>query len=122
MHDWTWIIFLGVLLLAFLLMKRRGQIDAVQAREFLRDGAMLIDVRTPGEFSSAHLPHAINIPLDQVGAAVPRRVPQKDQVILLHCQSGMRSAAAQRQLRSLGYSRAFNLGSYSRAAHIVKQG
>jgi rhodanese-related sulfurtransferase len=40
-------------------------------------------------------------------------------VILLHCQSGMRSGVAKKKLNALGYSNAYNLGSYGRAAEIV---
>ena len=47
------------------------------------------------------------------------RVPDKNQVMLLHCQSGMRSAVAVGKLKSIGYANAFNLGSLSRAKAIV---
>jgi rhodanese-related sulfurtransferase len=39
--------------------------------------------------------------------------------VLLHCQSGMRSGLAMKKLKRLGYANVFNLGSYSRASHIV---
>jgi phage shock protein E len=79
----------------------------------------VIDVRTPSEFSSGHLPSAINIPLYQIETTLPRRVKDKSLVLLLHCQSGIRSGLAKRKLKALGYSNAFNLGSYGRAAEIV---
>jgi rhodanese-related sulfurtransferase len=41
-------------------------------------------------------------------------------VLLLHCHSGMRSGMARKKLVALGYTHAFNLGSYSRAVQIVK--
>lgn len=41
-----------------------------QARSRLHDLAV-IDVRTPGEYASGHLPDALNIPLDQVRRALP---------------------------------------------------
>jgi rhodanese-related sulfurtransferase len=46
-------------------------------------------------------------------------VQDKNQVLLLHCQSGMRSGVASKRLKRLGYAKAFNLGSYSRAARLV---
>ena len=81
----------------------------------------MIDVRTAGEFSSGHLTNAINIPLDEIATAVPQRVKDKSQVLLLHCASGMRSGMAQKKLKALGYTNAFNLGSYGRAESILKQ-
>ncbi len=62
---------------------------------------------------------AINIPLDVIVAAMPVRMPDRNQVLLLHCQSGMRSGVAVKKLKSLGYTNAFNLGSLSRARAIV---
>ena len=108
-----------IVLTAFILLKRAGQISTKKALAHLKNGALVIDVRTPSEFSSGHLPSAINLPLDQIETTLPRRVKDKSQVILLHCQSGMRSGVAKKKLNALGYSNAFNLGSYGRAAEIA---
>ncbi len=107
-------------LAVLLLLKRAGQISAARARGYLRDGALVIDVRTRAEFNSGHLTEAINIPLDEIDIAMPRQVKDKNNVLLLHCQSGMRSGIAQRKLKTLGYSNVFNLGSYGRATAIVR--
>ena len=108
-----------IVLTAFILLKRAGQISTKKALAHLKNGALVIDVRTPSEFSSGHLPSAINLPLDQIETTLPRRVKDKSQVILLHCQSGMRSGVAKKKLNALGYAKAFNLGSYGRAAQIA---
>lgn len=118
--NWTSILAVFAVLALFILLKRMGQISAKDAQQHLKDGALLIDVRTVGEFSSGHLPGAINIPLDQMKTAVPRRVKEKNKVLLLHCQTGMRSGAAKHKLKGMGYAKAFNLGSYGRAAQIVR--
>lgn len=122
MHTWIWIIVFVVFLSVLAFLRVSGQVPVEVAKKLLGEGAVVIDVRTPGEFSTGHLPKAINIPVDLAAVEVPRRIPDKERPILLHCQSGMRSATAQRQLRALGYTRAFNLGSYGRAAQIVKRG
>lgn len=107
-------------LLALLLYLKRGKRVSVEAgRQYLRQGAMVIDVRSAGEFTAGHLPMAVNIPLSEVEAVIARRVSNKQQVLLLHCQSGSRSAVAVKKLKSLGYAHAFNLGGYGRAAEIV---
>jgi len=61
----------------------------------------------------------MNIPLDDLETALPKRVPDKNQVLLLHCASGMRSGRAKSKLNGLGYMNAFNLGSYERAEKVV---
>ena len=113
------LIALSVVVLIFALLKRVGQISPSNAQSYLKNGALVIDVRSPGEFASGHLPSAINLPLPEIETALPRRVKDKDQVLLLHCQSGMRSGVATKKLKSLGYANAFNLGSYGRAAKLV---
>lgn len=117
--NWTTIAIFVAAVLVFLFLKRAGQIAAKDAQAHLQNGALVIDVRTPGEFSSGHLSGAINLPLDQIEKSLPRRVKDKSQALLLHCQSGMRSGIAKRKLNALGYVNAFNLGSYGRAARIV---
>ena len=103
------------------ILKRIDQISPKDAVAYLKNGAMVIDVRSPGEFNFAHLPNAINLPLGEIESVLPRRVKDKNQVLLLHCHSGMRSGMAKKKLNAMGYARAFNLGSYARAAQIVGQ-
>ena len=117
--DWKNWLIAAVIIVAFFVLRRIGQISAKAAREHLKNGAVVIDVRSPGEFAGGHLPQALNMPVDQVETLVPRRVRDRSQVLLLHCQSGMRSGAAKKKLQALGYRNAFNLGSYGRAARIV---
>lgn len=101
------------------MIKKSGQISPKDALAFLKNGALVIDVRSPGEFNSGHLPKAINIPVDEIETALPKRVKDKNQGLLLHCASGMRSGVAERKLKGMGYANACNLGSYGRAAKIV---
>ncbi|MHB8392141.1 MAG: rhodanese-like domain-containing protein [Acidobacteriaceae bacterium] len=118
MHWATALIVLAVVAVVYLL-KRSGQISHKDARAHLENGALVIDVRTSAEFNSGHLPNAINLPLQEIETVLPRRVKDKTQLLLLHCQSGMRSGMAKKKLKSLGYVNAFNLGSYDRAARTV---
>ena len=119
--NWTTILIIAGVVAALLLVAKGGQISAKEAAIYLKAGALVIDVRSPGEFQSGHLTNAINIPLDEITAAVPQRWPDKCQVLLLHCQSGMRSGVAQKKLIGLGYTNSFNLGSYGRAESILKR-
>lgn len=120
--DWTYLLIGIVVIAAFLLLKLAGQISSKAATQYLKEGALVIDVRSAAEFNSGHLPQAMNMPVGEIAAQLPRRVKDKQQVLLLHCQSGMRSGMAKKTLRNLGYANAFNLGSYSRAAKIVHGG
>ncbi len=100
-------------------MRSSQSISVDQARTHLTNGALIVDVRSPGEFNSGHLRNARNLPLDQLETMAPGAFKDQNQVLLLHCQSGMRSRVAQRKLQRMGYTNAFNVGAYSRAAQLV---
>jgi phage shock protein E len=119
--NWTvWLFFAAVVVVVFVI-KRAGQISASMARVHLKNDALVIDVRSAGEFNSGHLPVAINLPLDELETALPRRVKDRNQILLLHCLSGTRSGLAKIKLKRMGYPNVFNLGSYGRAERILKQ-
>src|SRR6185369_17760089 len=119
MNPTIWIILAAVVVALFAL-QRMSFLSADKVRQFLRDGALVVDVRNPGEFSSGHVPNAINIPLGDLSARASDRLRDKNQVLLLHCLSGTRSGIAGRQLKHMGYRNVFNLGSYGRAESIVR--
>jgi phage shock protein E len=98
---------------------RSSQAALKYAREYQSRGGLLIDVRPPSEFKSGHLPNAINLQLNELDSTVPKLAERKDQILLLHCKSGLRSQLAAQRLKRQGYANAFNLGSYGRAARLI---
>ena len=73
--------------------------------------AIVIDVRTPEEFQSGHIPGAINLPLAAiVSGNIPVTFSDKSRTYLVYCRSGRRSAAAVRLLSSLGYRSLYDFG------------
>ena len=56
-------------------------------------GARLVDVRTPGEYAGGHIPGAVNVPLQQIGA-IASEVPDKSTPLFVYCMSGARSQQA----------------------------
>jgi phage shock protein E len=117
--TWTSVLIAIIVVAAFLLLRRAMQIPKKAAAAYLRNGAVVIDVRSAGEFTAGHLVKAINIPLSEIESVIARKARDKNQVLLLHCQSGKRSGEATRKLKELGYTNVYNLGSYDRAAQIV---
>jgi len=103
----------------YVYMKRSGQISSKEAAEYLKNGAMVIDVRSPNEFEAGHILQAYNIPLDRIEMVAWSQVRDKNKPLLLHCSSGVRSKLAKKKLEDLGYTKVFNLGSYERAGKIV---
>lgn len=78
---------------------RPADVDPAEANRLsTEDGALLLDVREPGEWAAGHAPQATHMPL---GALDPDRLPA-DRVVVAVCRSGNRSGAAARRLRSAG--------------------
>lgn len=63
---------------------------------------LLVDVRTPGEFASGHVPGARNIPLAELEGRIGELGPKGAEVHLV-CQSGGRSARAAATLATMGF-------------------
>ncbi len=114
-------VFVVATMLALLALRFRGSIGLEAAAAHVRDGAKIIDVRSPAEFREAHVPGALNVPLGDLEAGIDRVAPQRDQVLLVHCLSGGRSGLARARLRRMGYRRVFNLGSLGRAQALARQ-
>ena len=76
----------------------------------VREGAIIIDVRTKGEYAGGHINGSVNIPLDKLAANLNKI--KKDKAIITCCASGMRSASAKGLLTSHGYTNVRNGGSW----------
>lgn len=96
---------MGALLFYFVVMRivaARKRINGAQARELVADGALLLDVRTTGEFSSGHIDGAKNIPVHELGGRLDSLSKKKP--VVVYCRSGARSARAARVLEKAGYT------------------
>ena len=113
------LIGLALLIVALFAIKRLRQVSTGKARELLGAGALVLDVRSSDEFSTNHVPKAVNLPLEQVQRRIGDLAKEHSQPILVHCLSGTRSAMACRILRGLGYTEVHNLGSLGRARSLV---
>ena len=82
-------------------------IDWAKALEMQNAGAVLIDVRTPGEVAEGTAPGSINIPLQEAEQRLAEFPKDKD--LLIFCRSGKRSMAVSNFLIQNGYERVFNV-------------
>ena len=71
-----------------------------------------IDVRTPEEFRTGHLQGAINIPVQNIRAAITAASPDKNAPLHLYCRSGRRAELALQELKAMGYTNITNHGGY----------
>src|ERR1700722_3866949 len=119
--EWA-ILFLAFDLIALaLLLGHSDRVPTKIAAGHMKAGALLVDVRRPSEYAFSHLRDAVNIPVTGIRELVPLRIQDKERAILLYGQVGVRSSLARQKLKAMGYSNAFNLGSYERAVKIANE-
>ncbi|HTL80407.1 MAG TPA: rhodanese-like domain-containing protein [Bacteroidia bacterium] len=83
----------------------------VNYAELVKQGAIILDVRSKGEFASGHIKGSINIPVNALGENLGK-LKDKNKPIITCCASGMRSASAKSILKSSGYTQVHNGGGW----------
>jgi phage shock protein E len=86
--------------------------DDTDYKTLVSQGAIIVDVRSVGEFNGGHIAGAINIPVDTLAKNLGK-LKDKNQVIITCCASGMRSGAAKSLLESNGYTNVYNGGGWA---------
>ena len=88
------------------------QISMDEAVEMMKkeSGYIILDVRRPDEYAEGHIPGAINLPNESIGANDIPVLPDKAQLILVYCRSGRRSKEASDKLVKLGYTNIVEFG------------
>ena len=92
-------------------MGRRSPEQVNSMQEAIASGGLLLDVRSPGEFSGHHLDGALNIPVGELGSRLSE-LGDKERAIVVYCASGARSKAASQMLIQKGYTSVYDLGSW----------
>lgn len=87
--------------------------SAAKARDEVREGAQLVDVREKSEWQVGHAPQAIHIPVSSVSAKLDRI--KSDRPVLVVCRSGNRSRGVVSTLRKQGFDNVINLSGGMRA-------
>lgn len=85
--------------------------------ELIKEGALILDVRTGSEYQSGHIKDSRNIPLDNLSGQISKL--NKNKKIITCCASGIRSAMARRILISRGFSNVYNGGSWKRLQNKI---
>jgi phage shock protein E len=94
------------------LRKLLGLGPATDYAQLVKDGAIIVDARSKGEFDSGHIKGSVNIPVDQLANNL-NKIKDKNKTIITCCASGMRSAVAKNTLKANGYTTVYNGGGWS---------
>lgn len=79
--------------------------------QMVKNGAIILDVRSKGEYQGGHIKGSINISVDALSANLNKL--DKNKTIITCCASGMRSASAKSILKSKGFENVHNGGSWA---------
>lgn len=112
------IIIIGVVMLG-IFKNLFGQKDNVQLKEIIKEGAFLVDVRTPSEFGSGSVKGAVNIPLDKVSGQLSKFKGKKH--IVVFCRSGNRSSQAKSILEKNGFDNVINGGTWNNVQKVITE-
>jgi rhodanese-related sulfurtransferase len=83
----------------------------VNIGELISNGALIIDVRSKGEYAGGHVKGSVNVPLDQLSGYL-KKMKDKNHTVITCCASGMRSASAKSFLKGQGFVNVHNGGSW----------
>lgn len=122
MKKRVYLVFLIALIAAsmFFLVSAGGQSNAPAVHDYANPGELLtlvekqvqpyilVDVRTADEYAGGHIPTAENIPFDIIADNLPTE--NREDLIVVYCRSGRRSAVAAETLRNLGFSAVVDFG------------
>jgi len=92
--------------------------NSSEIKDAIKNGAVVIDVRTSEEFESGNLAGSINIPHDLIATGINKRAIPKDKTIVVYCKAGGRAGMAKEVLAQMGY-KVFNAGGYSDVCKLV---
>lgn len=127
-------IAIGVLaVLVFLVFQMRGmaglEVSAEDVKGMIdsKEKFTLVDVREVYEWNESHIKQATLVPLGSIATQFEKKFPKvkKDDKIILHCRSGVRSMRAVKMLQQMGYTNAYSMRggilAWTRAGYPVKK-
>jgi len=93
------------------LIKKILGIKTIDYNQLMKDGVIIIDVRTTGEFNSGHIKGSTNVPLDKIKSKI-KKIENLKKPVIFCCASGMRSGQATSIAKSRGIN-AYNGGDWN---------
>ncbi|TDD77302.1 rhodanese-like domain-containing protein [Flavobacterium caseinilyticum] len=93
--------------------------DNTQMEKIIKEGAFLVDVRTPAEFAEGNVKGSTNIPLDQVASHLEKFKGKKH--IIVFCRSGNRSGQAKMILEQNGFKNVTNGGTWQDVKEAIRK-
>lgn len=110
------IIIIGIIIIPAIIYTYvgRNKISAEKAKQMIESGDIkyIIDVRTNIEWDAGHYKSALHIPIQEITKEnIDKYNINKDDIILVYCNTGQRARYASEKIRSYGYSKVYYIAS-----------
>jgi phage shock protein E len=105
-------VFLAIAILFVLYLFIRSKTASKGIAEYLKVGALVIDVRSKQEFDQGHFSRAVLVPIDQFEARLKEIGTDKQKPIIVYCHAGSRAAVAETILKKNGFTKVINARNY----------
>ena len=93
------------------LIKNLFGVEKTNYEQLIKKGAIILDVRSKGEYAGGHIKGSINISVDQLASNL-HKLKDKTKPVITCCASGMRSASAKSILKANGFTEVHNGGGW----------
>lgn len=97
-------VMVGLYIRKQLLARSLNNYSGSEAKQKVKAGSILLDVRTAGERSSLSIPSSIHIPLHELSSRMKELEKFKGKEIICYCASGSRSVSAGIKLKKAGFT------------------
>jgi rhodanese-related sulfurtransferase len=88
---------------------QENDITYEELTQMSKDGAFILDVRSPQEYKEGHIAGAVLIPEYELKSRLNELPKDTESMIVVYCHSGARSRRAYNYLKSIGYKNVYNL-------------
>lgn len=102
------------------LKKQLGMKPSTDYKELLKQGATIVDVRSPAEFKKGHIEGSRNIPVGEIAGRADQ-LKKSGKPVITCCASGIRSANARKILQDKGIEQVYNGGGWSKLNRIIQE-
>lgn len=86
-----------------------SDITEEEFEKYKKNGAIIVDVRSPQEYKEGHIDGAICIPEYEIEKTAEKILKNKNDIIVVYCSTGHRSKKAQAELEKMGYNNVLNV-------------
>ena len=107
-----WVLFVGITLSTSACAEAPAGVRDISQEAFVANppaNALILDVRTEGEYARGHVPNAVLVPHDELASRIAELGNEMEKPIVVYCESGKRAGMAGQTLLEAGFKNVLHL-------------